>query len=139
MVPYLILRSNASMPKYATEGAAGFDLAACEQITLQPFEVAKVPTGLAFAVPADMEMNIRPRSGITLRTPIRVWEGTIDSDYRGEVQIIVQNLSLAPVTIYEGERIAQGVLTPVVRAIFDQVLFLDSTQRGEGGFGHTGK
>lgn len=139
MVPFLILRGTAKQPEYVTEGAAGFDLSAAEEYTLQPFERAKIPTGIAFAVPSGFELNIRNRSGITLKTPLIVWEGTVDSDFRGEVHIIVQNLSMSPFTIYTGERIAQGVISPVVRAEFTQQPFLDSTERGEGGFGHTGK
>lgn len=139
MVPFLILRTNAKFPEYMTEGSAGFDLAAAEEYTLQPFERAKIPTGLAFAIPSGFELNIRNRSGMTLKTPLIVWEGTVDSDFRGEVHIIVQNLSTSPFVVYTGERIAQGVIAPVIRVDFTHQLFLDKTERGEGGFGHTGK
>lgn len=139
MVPYLILRSNANPPQYMTEGAAGFDLWVAEGKLLAPFERAKIPTGLAFAIPKGFELNIRNRSGVTLKTPLVVWEGTVDSDFRGEVHIIVQNLSNEPFMVYEGERIAQGVISPVRRVDFEQVMLLDETERGEGGFGHTGK
>lgn len=139
MVPYLILRSSANPPQYMTSGSAGFDLWAAEGKLLAPFEKAKIPTGLAFAVPDGYELNIRNRSGVTLKTPLVIWEGTVDSDYRGEVHIIVQNLSNEPFMVYEGERIAQGVISPIVRCEFKQVLFLNETERGEGGFGHTGK
>lgn len=138
MLPYTILRSNAQPPEYMTEGAAGFDLWTAEGKLLAPFERAKIPTGLAFAVPQGFELNIRNRSGVTLKTPLVIWEGTVDSDFRGEVHIIVQNLSNEPFMIYTGERIAQGVITPVVRAEFVQHLMLDETKRGSGGFGHTG-
>lgn len=139
MVTFLILRNNCNPPQYMTKGAAGFDLVAAEGKLLAPFERAKIPTGLAFAIPEGYELNIRNRSGVTLKTPLVVWEGTVDSDFRGEVHIIVQNLSNEPFMVYEGERIAQGVINPVRRVEFTQVLFLDETERGEGGFGHTGK
>lgn len=139
MVPYLILRKNVDTPEYKTTGSAGFDLAAAESCTLQPFERAKIPTGLAFAVPEGYELNIRNRSGITLKTPLVVYEGTVDSDFRGEVHIIVQNLSNTVFHIYEGERIAQGVISPVMKVEFIQKTHLDSTERGAGGFGSTGK
>jgi dUTP pyrophosphatase len=139
MVKFKILSSNAVTPFYATEGAAGFDFSATETIVVAPLVTVKVSTGLAFEIPDNVEMNIRGRSGLTLKSPLRVWEGTIDSDYRGEVSIIVQNLGIEPYTINKGERIAQGVLTPVLRMAFEQVEELTDTKRGSGGFGHTGK
>jgi dUTP pyrophosphatase len=133
-------------PAYETDGAAGFDLRACLPepdraggLTLAPLQRAAVPTGLAVAIPAGWEIQIRPRSGQALARGLSMPNspGTIDSDYRGEVMVLVINLSPDPLTIAHGERIAQGVLCPVARAQWTLGPF-DATARGAGGFGSTG-
>jgi dUTP pyrophosphatase len=134
------------LPAYETPGAAGFDLRAClpperraHGLTLQPMQRAAVPTGLAFAIPGGYEMQVRPRSGLALRQGLSMPNspGTIDSDYRGEVMVLVVNLGTAPIRIAHGDRIAQGVLAPVARAEWVEG-DLDDTDRGAGGFGSTG-
>jgi dUTP pyrophosphatase len=135
------------LPDYATAGAAGMDLCANLDpearragLTLAPGARALVPTGLALAVPGGYELQIRPRSGLALRDGLTLLNspGTIDSDYRGEIGVIVVNHGAAPVTIAHGMRIAQMLLAPVVRAVFELRLSLDETARGPGGFGSTG-
>lgn len=136
------LRGNATLPQYMTEHAAGMDLfAALESpLRLAAGERALVPTGLALAIPPGFEGQVRPRSGLALRKGLALVNapGTIDADYRGEVGIIVINLGREEVVISQGERIAQLVISPVSRAQVLPVDDLDSTQRGGGGFGHTG-
>lgn len=135
------VNSRAKIPAYKTCKAAGFDLASIEDdFLLRPGETKLVGTGLAFAVPTGFEMQIRPRSGLSLKTELSIKNapGTIDSDYRGEVKIIVTNRGTAPIEITEGMRIAQGVIAPVLQAILLEVEELDETERGAGGFGHTG-
>lgn len=128
------------LPAYATEGAAGMDVVAAEDRTLAPGDRAAVATGLAMAVPDGFEMQIRPRSGLALKHGITVANapGTIDADYRGELKVILVNLGHEPYAIARGDRIAQAVLSPVVRASWLEVHELDPTARGEGGFGSTG-
>ena len=130
------------LPAYATAGAAGMDLlAAVEQpVTIAPGGRALIPTGLAIALPSGYELQIRPRSGLALRHGIMLPNspGTIDHDYRGEIQIIVLNAGDAPFVVERGARIAQAVLAPVVRARWEEVESLDTTLRNEGGFGSTG-
>ena len=130
------------LPQYATPGSAGMDLYAAtdKDITLAPGERALVPTGLKIAVPEGYEAQIRPRSGLALRNGITLVNtpGTIDSDYRGALQIIVINLGSEPVTIHRGDRIAQMIIAPVTRAELREVDSLPDTIRGGGGFGHTG-
>jgi len=130
------------LPAYATPGAAGMDLTAAVQdpITIQPGHRALVPTGLAIALPQGYELQIRPRSGLALRHGIVLPNspGTIDEDYRGEIQVIVLNTGQAPFTVNRGDRIAQAVLAPVVRADWQETGTLDPTARGAGGFGSTG-
>ena len=144
------LHPDAVVPQYATEGAAGFDLVAIENATVFPGQTVLVKTGLAIEVEKGYEMQVRPRSGTSLKTSLRIANapGTIDSDYRGEVGIIVTNIAnsadqflglLLPTQIKKGERIAQGVIAPVVKAYFEVVEELSDTNRGEGGFGSTGK
>jgi dUTP pyrophosphatase len=133
----------AQIPEYATGGAAGFDFHALEDITVFPGKTVKVRTGLAFAIPSGYEIQIRPRSGLSAKTTLRVSNapGTIDSDYRGEVLILITNTSTSSygdVSIYAGERVAQGVLAPVTKAEFEEVGELAGTDRGESGFGSTG-
>lgn len=131
-----------ALPSYATPGAAGMDLLAAVQtpLVLQPGARTLVPTGLAIALPPGFELQIRPRSGLALKNGIILPNspGTIDEDYRGELQVIVMNAGAEPFTIERGMRIAQAVLAPVVRAAWTEVAELDETQRGTGGFGSTG-
>lgn len=132
-----------ALPGYATEGAAGMDaLAAVEApLTLAPGARAAVPTGLRMAVPPGYELQVRPRSGLALNQGVTVANapGTVDSDYRGEVKVILVNLGDAPFVIERGARIAQFVLAPVTRAAWDEAGPLDDTARGSGGFGSTGR
>ncbi len=134
--------ADLPLPAYATPGAAGMDLlaAVAEPITLAPGERALIPTGLAIALPPGYELQIRPRSGLALRHGILLPNspGTIDEDYRGELQVILLNAGTAPFAVESGMRIAQAVLAPVVRARWEQVAKLDDTARGSGGFGSTG-
>ncbi|HVC61903.1 MAG TPA: dUTP diphosphatase [Acetobacteraceae bacterium] len=131
-----------ALPAYATAGAAGMDLlaAVAEPVTIEPGKRALIPTGLAIALPPGYELQIRPRSGLALRHGIVLPNspGTIDEDYRGELQVIVLNAGDAPFTVERGTRIAQAVLAPVVRARWHAVASLDDTARGTGGFGSTG-
>ncbi|HWE23481.1 MAG TPA: dUTP diphosphatase [Myxococcales bacterium] len=129
------------LPSYATAAAAGLDLRADEAKTLRPGERALVPTGLAIAIPAGYEGQVRPRSGLALRNGITCLNtpGTIDSDYRGEVCVILVNLGQETFELPRGERIAQLVIAPVSRAQLAQVDELPPTPRGSGGFGHTGR
>jgi dUTP pyrophosphatase len=129
------------LPEYASAGAAGLDVVAAENLTLAPGERHPVATGFAVAIPDGYEVQVRPRSGLALRHGITCLNtpGTIDSDYRGEVKVILANLSDRPFEIVRGERIAQLVPAPVLRARFDEVEELDDTSRGAGGFGSTGR
>lgn len=129
------------LPSYATAGAAGLDLRADLALTLQPGARALVPTGLAIAIPQGFEGQVRPRSGLALRHGLTCLNtpGTIDSDYRGEVGVILVNLGDAPAGIARGDRIAQLVLARVERAELVETAALPATGRGEGGFGHTGR
>ena len=130
------------LPAYATTGAAGMDIVAAvtEDLVLAPGGRSAVPTGLSMAVPAGHEVQVRPRSGLALRHGVTVANapGTIDSDYRGEVKILLVNLGDADFTVSRGMRIAQVVLAPVTRADPKLVEELDDTARGSGGFGSTG-
>jgi dUTP pyrophosphatase len=134
--------SGLPLPAYATADAAGVDLAAALEapLTLAPGERKDVPTGIALALPAGWEGQVRPRSGLALRHGITILNspGTIDADYRGEIHIILANLGSVPVTIARGERIAQLVIAPVSRAVWEEVADLPVTRRGSGGFGSTG-
>lgn len=134
------LRESAIIPAYHKAGDAGFDLHACEDTLIPAWKTEIVPTGLAFAIPDGFEMQIRLRSGAALRTPLVVANapGTIDSGYRGEVGIIVRNLSSADWLVRTGERIAQGVICPVYRAVFIEQTELSPSDRGANGFGSTG-
>ncbi len=132
-----------ALPAYETGGAAGMDLRAAvqEPVTIAPGMRAAVPTGLAFAIQQGFEAQIRPRSGLALKNGITCLNtpGTIDSDYRGEVKVILINLGQEPFTIQRGDRIAQMVIAPVVQTEILEVETLDDTSRGAGGFGSTGK
>jgi dUTP pyrophosphatase len=140
------MRADAVVPRYKTSGAAGMDLAAClsSPLTLAPGGVARVPTGLQIALPAGHEGQVRPRSGLTARHGVTVLNapGTIDEDYRGEVQVLLINHGSEAFTIESGDRIAQLVVAPVVRVEIETVkneAALGGTERGEGGFGSTGR
>jgi dUTP pyrophosphatase len=128
------------LPRYATEGAAGMDVVSAEDVTLAPGARHAVATGLALAIPPGYEIQVRPRSGLALKHGISVpnTPGTIDSDYRGELKVIVINHGAEPFAIARGDRVAQLVLAPVTRAAWDEVAALDETARGAGGFGSTG-
>ena len=129
------------LPSYASAGAAGLDVVAAEDLTLAPGARHAVATGFAIAIPEGYEVQVRPRSGLALKHGITCLNtpGTIDSDYRGEVRVILANLGSEPFEIVRGERIAQLVPAPVLRAEFSEVDSLDSTERGAGGFGSTGR
>ena len=131
-----------ALPAYATPGAAGMDLlaAVAAPLVIAPGARALVPTGLAIALPPGYELQVRPRSGLALKNGIILPNspGTIDEDYRGELQVIVMNAGHEPFTVERGMRIAQAVLAPVVRAGWVEVAELDDTTRGSGGFGSTG-
>ena len=134
--------ADLSLPAYATADAAGMDLlaAVAEPVTIPPGGRALIPTGLTIALPPGYELQVRPRSGLALRHGIVLPNspGTIDADYRGEVQVIVMNAGDAPFTVERGMRIAQAVVSPVVRAAWQEVAALPETARGAGGFGSTG-
>ena len=132
------------LPAYETEGSAGMDLRAAvaedAPLTLQPGGRALIPTGLTIALPEQHEAQVRPRSGLALKFGVTCLNspGTIDADYRGEVGVILANLGSEPFTVRRGDRIAQMVIAPVTRGVFQEVEGLDDTARGAGGFGSTG-
>lgn len=129
------------LPSYATEGAAGLDVVAAEDLTLVPGQRHAVATGFAIAIPSGYEVQVRPRSGLALKHGITCLNtpGTIDEDYRGEVKVILANLGGEPFNVRRGERIAQLVPGPVFKAKFREVETLSETTRGIGGFGSTGQ
>ena len=143
MTVKIINRSAFPSPAYATEMSAGMDLKAniTEAVLLEPLQRAMIPTGIYLALPKGTEAQVRPRSGLAAKFGISVLNapGTIDADYRGEVKVILVNLSNEPFTINPGERIAQLVLARYERIEWDEVETLDETCRGEGGFGSTGR
>ena len=128
------------LPRYATAGAAGMDVLSAEDVIIEPGARHAVATGLAVAIPPGYEIQVRPRSGLALKHGIGVpnTPGTIDSDYRGELKVILINHGAEPFVIHRGDRIAQLVLAPVTLAEWDEVSELDETMRGAGGFGSTG-
>lgn len=136
------LSKNIPLPKYETEGSSGMDLAANvdQVIEIQPGKFAIIPTGLAISVPKNYEIQIRPRSGLAAKNQISVLNtpGTIDSDYRGEIKVILINLGEKKFKVERGLRIAQMVLCPVVKAVLKEVVELEETKRGSDGFGSTG-
>ena len=138
----IVNHSNNPLPEYSTKDSAGMDVRAMldEPVTLRPLERALIPTGLHIQLPEGYECQIRPRSGLALKKGITLLNtpGTIDADYRGEIKIILINLSSEPFTIENGERICQMVIKEYVKATLTQVDDLDDTERGAGGFGHTG-
>ena len=139
----IINKSKHALPAYETEQSAGMDIRAnlSEPITLQPMQRCLVPTGLYMSIPKGYEAQIRPRSGLAIKKGISVLNspGTIDADYRGEVCIILINLSAETFVIEDGERVAQMVIASHEQAVWKAVETLDETERGAGGFGHTGK
>lgn len=139
----IINKSSNELPAYATEGSAGMDLRANldQPITLQSLERTLIPTGLFIELPDGYEAQIRPRSGLAIKQGITCLNtpGTIDSDYRGELKVILINLSNEPQLLSHGDRIAQMVISSVDKANLILVQEINSTQRGEGGFGYTGK
>jgi len=139
-VKFKKLRPDAAIPSYKTAGAAGFDLSSAEDELVYPGQTMLIKTGLAVEVPPGYELQIRPRSGVSLNTPLinKNTIGTIDSDYRGEIGIVVHNLGIKPWPIMKGERIAQGVIKAVPEVEIVEALFLSDTERGAGGFGSTG-
>ena len=145
MIKVLVKKLNpkAELPKYKTEGSSGMDLMALieNSITIKSQNSALIPTGLSIAIPKDMEVQIRPRSGLAAKSNISVLNtpGTIDSDYRGEIKIILFNHGKEEFTVNYNDRIAQMVLMPVLKAEFKEVEELPKTVRGSGGFGSTGK
>lgn len=134
--------ADLRIPSYETPGSSGMDVCAAvaDQVTIGPGARALIPTGFAVAIPAGYEIQVRPRSGLAVKHGLSLPNspGTIDADYRGEVKIAMINLGQEPVTIKRGDRVAQLVVAPVVRAALDVVSELDDTARGSGGFGHTG-
>ena len=136
------LSKDVSLPKYETEGSSGLDLAANidKQIKISPGKSQIIPTGLAVAIPKNFEIQIRPRSGLAAKNQISVLNtpGTIDADYRGELKVILINLSDKVFVVEKGLRIAQMVLSPVIKAKLKEVTELENTERGSGGFGSTG-
>ena len=143
-IPVMVKRlphfEGLTLPAYATAGAAGMDVLAAEDVTLAPGERWPVATGLALAIPHGYEIQVRPRSGLALKHGISVPNapGTIDSDYRGELKVILINHGQTPFEVRRGDRIAQLVFAPVVQASWLKVDDLDETERGAGGFGSTG-
>lgn len=135
-------QEDLGLPAYATEGAAGLDLKAAlsDPLTLKPGERGIVPTGLKMAIPQGFEGCVRPRSGLAMKQGLTLTNapGTIDSDYRGEVKVLVINLGQEPVVLKRGDRIAQLLISPVSQAQVVKVEQVDDTARGTGGFGHTG-
>ena len=139
----IINASSNQLPDYATEGSSGMDIRAnlTEPIILKSLERQLIPTGIFVELPVGYEIQVRPRSGLAIKQGITCLNshGTVDADYRGELKVILINLSNEPVTIHHGDRIAQMVLQKVEQADWIPVNVINETKRGEGGFGHTGK
>ncbi|PIP89802.1 MAG: dUTP diphosphatase [Bdellovibrionales bacterium CG12_big_fil_rev_8_21_14_0_65_38_15] len=137
--------NDLALPSYETKLAAGADIRAClgkgESMTIRPGERVLVPTGLAMEIPPGFEIQVRPRSGLSFKTGLMVVNspGTVDADYRGEVKVILGNLGTKDEVIAHGDRVAQFVLSPVIQANFEVASEINSTERGAGGFGSTGK
>lgn len=143
ILKYKKLHPEAHTPKYATKGSAGFDLASIEEIVILPGDTVLIRTGLAFEIPEGYELEIRPRSGNSLNTKLRLSNspGTIDSDYRGEVKFIIDNIMTKfpnPLIITKGQRLGQALLKKVEQANIMEVTDLTETERGENGFGSSG-
>lgn len=139
----IVNKSNHRLPEYVTSGSAGMDLKAntTEPIVLGPLERQMIPTGLYIALPEGYEAQVRPRSGLAAKYGVTVANspGTVDADYRGEIKVILINLSNEKFVVNPGDRIAQMVVARYERVEWNEVATLDETERGEGGFGHTGK
>ena len=137
------LSKNIPLPKYETTGSSGMDLSANieETVSIAPGKISVIPTGISVSIPNNFEIQIRPRSGLAAKNQISVLNtpGTIDSDYRGEIKVILINLSEKIFLVKKGDRIAQMILCPVVKAKLTEVDSLDDTSRGSSGFGSTGK
>ena len=137
-----VAQEGAIIPEYKTSGAAGADVCAflSEPVVIKSGEFAMIPTGLSFAIPEGYEIQVRPRSGLAAKNGVTVLNtpGTIDSDYRGEVKVILINHGKDAFTVNNGDRIAQLIVAPGTQGIFEKTDELDSTERGEGGFGSTG-
>lgn len=133
-------REDIPLPSYATLGSSGLDLRASEEVLIPPGEWRAVPTGIRISLPTGYEAQIRPRSGLALESGVTVLNspGTVDSDYRGEIKVILINHGREPFIVKRGDRIAQMVIAKVERVEVVEVEALDETERGEGGFGHTG-
>ena len=142
MIIKVVNKGHQPLPAYATQQSAGMDLRAniCQPIVLMPMERRLIPTGLHIALPQGYEAQVRPRSGLALKHGVTVLNapGTIDADYRGEVGVLLVNLSDTAFTVNDGERIAQMVIARHETAEFVEVEALDDTERGSGGYGHTG-
>lgn len=140
MIIEVVLAEGASLPSYQTPGSAGLDLCCAESFSLAPLERKLIPTGVRMAIPPGYEGQVRPRSGLAVKHGLSMVNtpGTIDSDYRGEIKVCMINLGQSTVEIERGERIAQLVICPIVRAELSVVGSLENTSRGEGGFGSTG-
>ena len=145
MVKILIkkLNSKVKLPKYKTDGSSGMDLMAFldKPVSIMPHKSELIPTGLSIAIPDNTEVQIRPRSGLAAKNNISVLNtpGTIDSDYRGELKVILYNYGSEEFIVNNNDRIAQMILVPIIKATFEEVENLPETIRGEGGFGSTGK
>lgn len=139
---FSLVKEGAKLPEYRTAGAAGADLCAYLQtpVTMEPMERRLIPTGIAVELPPGYELQVRPRSGLALKYGITVLNtpGTVDSDYRGELAVLLIHFGSKPFTIHNGDRIAQAVIAPVVRASFIVRTELSATERGSGGYGSTG-
>lgn len=137
-----VAQEGAIIPEYKTSGAAGADVCAflSEPVVIKSGEFSMIPTGLSFAIPEGYEIQVRPRSGLAAKNGVTVLNtpGTIDSDYRGEVKVILINHGKDSFTVNNGDRIAQLIVAPVTQGVFEKTDELDSTERGEGGFGSTG-
>lgn len=137
-----LLHSGARLPEKMSKDAAGYDIYACleENMIIEPQSVTMIPTGFAMSIPSGYEAQIRPRSGLAIKHGIGILNspGTIDSDYRGEIKVIMFNFGKEPFTIENGMRIAQMIINKYESVAFEEVEELSSTKRGEGGFGHTG-
>ena len=140
IIKLLKLNSKAITPIYATSGSAGFDFHSVRDVFVPAGATVLVETGLSLEIPVGYELQVRPRSGMSAKTKIRVSNspGTVDSDYRGEIKIIIDNIGKEGYEIKTGDRIAQGIVAPVVQVTFQEVTDLEETDRGMGGFGSSG-
>ena len=140
-VSYVKMRENAIEPKYHTDGAAGFDFYAAidKPINIKPGEWAEVPFGIAMEIPVGYELRVRSRSGLAFKHSVIAYHGLIDSDYRGELSVLLHNTGSEEYVVLPGDRVAQGVLSRYETAIFEEVSELSDTKRGTSGFGSTGR